>query len=299
MSAKTISTISTKRRSRGRLAVAAVGLAAAAALTLTVFATGHAFAAGTAPAAGRLAVPGTRNWIATGWNIHLLGQASPATATHFFNTPGSYGTSSAPASNPVMDGVATSPVLLYFSYAQFASDVQSGAITAPYRWVSYDPEPWSQTPLSEQQDPRTYLRQFGQLAHAHGYRVIEAPGRDLGLVTGSICPKPSNQSLDRWYVACNIAGMAAPYSDLYVLQNQVNTTNLTEYAWLFNNVKQQALAANPRIMVDSELSTGYGTPTEMAAAAKSVAADGFYLSITSSAISQITQFFQKMQTAGY
>jgi len=37
----------------------------------------------------------------------------------------------------------------------------------------------------------------------------------------------------------------------------------------------------------------------MATAAKSVAADGFYLSITSSTISQTTQFLQKMQAAGY
>jgi len=54
-----------------------------------------------------------------------------------------------------------------------------------------------------------------------------------------------------------------------VLQNQVNTTNLSEYDWLFNNAKAQALAANPGIVVDSELSTNYGTPTQMATAAKS------------------------------
>ena len=300
MSAKSISTISTKIRSHGRLAAAAVGLAGVAALAMAVSTTAPAFAASTGTATEGVDVLGTpHNWIATGWNVHLLGQASPATAAHFFNTAGSYGTGGDPTSSPVMDGMATNPALVYFSYAKFASDLQAGAVKYPYRWVSYDPEQWSQTPLNEQQDPRTYLRMFAQLAHAHGYRVIEAPGRDLGLVAGAACPKASNQSLDKWYVACGVAGMAAAYSDVYVLQNQVNTTNLSEYDWLFNNAKAQALAAIPRIVVDSELSTNYGTPTQMATAAKSVAADGFYLSITSSTISQTTQFLQKMQAAGY
>src|ERR1700752_4538429 len=34
----------------------------------------------------------TRDWIATGWNIHLADQADPATARHFFNTSSSFGT---------------------------------------------------------------------------------------------------------------------------------------------------------------------------------------------------------------
>jgi hypothetical protein len=241
----------------------------------------------------------THNWIATGWNIHLLYQAQPATTSHFFNTSGAYGTGADPASSPVSDGFGTTPVLAYWSYAQFASDINHGAITSPYHWVLYDPEYWPQTPLNEQQDPRTYLRMFGQLAHAHGYQVIETPARDLGNTSGSVCPKQIPETLNQWYLRCNIAGAAGAYSDVFVLQDQVNTTSLTEYQWLFNSAKQQARAANPHVVVDAEISTNYGTANQMAAAARSVAADGFYVSMTATTISLASQFFQKMQAAGY
>jgi hypothetical protein len=242
---------------------------------------------------------GAHNWIATGWNTHLLYQAQPATASHFFNTSGAYATGSDPTNTTVSDGFGATPVLAYTSYSQFASDVDHGAVTGPYRWVLYDPEFWPQTPLTEQQDPRTYLRMFGQLAHAHGYQVIEIPARDLGNTSGSVCPKRVPETLNQWYVRCNIAGAAAAYSDVYVLQDQVNTTSLTDYQWLFNNARQQARAANPRVVVDSEVSTNYGTANQMASAARSVAADGFYVSMTAASIGLASQFFQKMQAAGY
>ena len=35
-------------------------------------------------------------------------------------------------------GYATTPVLNYTSYAQFSSDIASGAIKYPYKWVMYD-----------------------------------------------------------------------------------------------------------------------------------------------------------------
>jgi hypothetical protein len=262
-------------------------LAAGAALTAMTL-------TGQAPASAA-----THNWIATGWNIHLLAQASPATAAHFFNVPSSYGVGASLTASPIPAGFAATPVLQYTSYAQFASDVQAVAITYPYRWVLYDPEDWSQTPLNEQQDPRTYLRLFAQLAHAHGYQIIEAPARNLGLVAGSACPKLSTETLDQWYVRCNVAGMAATYSDIYLLQDEANTANLNEYDWLFSQARAQALIANPLITMDSEVSTNFGTAAQMTAAAQSVNADGFYVGIPDGAINQATQFFQNMKAAGY
>jgi len=84
---------------------------------------------------------------------------------------------------------AASGVLVYNSYAQFAADIASHAIAPAYTWVMYDPEYWALTPLNEQQNPGLYMQQFGQLAHAHGLKVIEAPGRDLALVPGAACPQ--------------------------------------------------------------------------------------------------------------
>jgi hypothetical protein len=275
------------RRRRTKLRLAGALLLATAAAVAAVTATGLS------PAGAS-----TRNWVATGWNIHLLNQASPALASHFFNTPGSFGTGGDPTTGPVSDGFATSPVLTYTSYAQFASAVQAGAITYPYHWVSYDPEAWTQTPLSEQQNPRTYLRQFALLAHAHGYRVIEAPGRDLGLVPGATCAKQVPETLNHWYIRCGIARAAAA-ADVLVVQDQVNTTSPADYAWLYNNARAQAKAASPSVVVDAEVSTNYGTPAQMAAAARSVSADGYYLCVTAPAISQAAQFFKIMRAAGF
>ncbi len=78
-------------------------------------------------------------------------------------------------------------MLDYTSYAQFSSDIASGAITYPYKWVMYDPEEWSQTPASEQQDPVRYMELFGTLAHAHGLKAIEAPAMDLCSVASAGC----------------------------------------------------------------------------------------------------------------
>ena len=80
-------------------------------------------------------------------------------------------------------------MLSYTSYAQFNSDIASGAIRYPYKWVMYDPEDWSATPVNEQKNPVKYMTLFGQLAHAHGLKVIQAPALDLGTVPGSALPR--------------------------------------------------------------------------------------------------------------
>src|SRR5690348_7610377 len=81
----------------------------------------------------------TGNWVMTGWNIHQLNQLSPATASHFSNTPSSYATGPNTTTSPVSDGFATSSVLVYNSYAQLAADIASHAIAPGYTWVMYDP----------------------------------------------------------------------------------------------------------------------------------------------------------------
>jgi hypothetical protein len=239
------------------------------------------------------------NWVMTGWNIHQINQLDPATASSLFNTNTSYGTGPNSTGNPISDGFSANGVLVYTSYAQFASDLQNGAISPNYKWVQYDPEMWAQTPVNEQQNPALYMRLFGQLAHANGYNVVEVPARDLAQVPGSACPQLPGENLDHWFVRCNIAGAAAAYADVFVLQDQVNTTNLTEFDYLYNTTRSQALAANPRVVVDAEVSTNYGTADQMAAAAQSVTADGYYINATTPSISQADQFLQEMQAAGY
>ena len=240
----------------------------------------------------------TGNWVMTGWNIHQLNQLSPATASHFFNTPASYATGPNTTASPVSDGFTTNGVLVYNSYAQFAADIANHAIAPAYTWVMYDLEYWAQTPLNEQQNPAQYMQQFGQLAHANGLKVIEAPGRDLGLVPGAACPM-GRENLDHWYLRCNIPGAAAASADMLVVQDQVNTTNPAEFDYLYTTARTQAQAANPAITVDAEVSTTYGTATQIATAAKSAGADGIYINATTSALGKTRTFLHLMQTAGY
>ena len=124
----------------------------------------------------------------TASNVQTLSQTDPATASYFFNTATAYGGGASLVRTPVQARYATTPVLSYTSYAQFAANIRSGAISYPYKWVMYDPENWSATPVGERQNPVKYMTLFGQLAHAHGLKVIQAPALDLAGVPAHSSP---------------------------------------------------------------------------------------------------------------
>jgi hypothetical protein len=163
----------------------------------------------------------------------------------------------------------------------------------------YDPENWSATPVSERQVPVKYMTLFGQLAHANGLKVIQAPALDLGSVTGTVLPRLAGESINAWYLRVNIAGKAAAAGDIYLLQDESNTTAAGgAYASMFNTTQSQAQAANASVRVFSEVSTVNGTAAQMASAAKSISPDGFYVAAAGD-IPTTDQFFQLMKTAGY
>jgi hypothetical protein len=276
---------------RPRTTRAKAGLAAVAA----VGATGLALALVAGPA-GASTKPA---WAMTAGNVQSLSAVDASTASYFFNTATAYGSGASLVKTPIQAHYATTPVLSYTSYAQFQSDLTSGAITFPYKWVMYDPENWAATPLNEQQDPVKYMTLFGQLAHANGLKVIQAPALDLATVTGSVLPRLAGESANAWFVRVNIAGAAAAAGDIFQLQDESNTTvGGGEYASLFNSTETQAQAANASVRVFSEVSTVNGTAAQMAAAAQSISPDGYYVAAAGN-IPQTDQFFQLMQTAGY
>jgi len=237
-------------------------------------------------------------WAMTAGNIQQMSQQNATVTAHFFNTSASYGAGASLVQTPIQAGYKTTPVLAFTSYAQFSSDIQNKSITYPYNWVMYDPEDWTQTPVAEQQDPVKYMTLFGQLAHANGLKVIMAPALDLGSVSGSLLPRNPGETINQWYVRVNIAGAAAAAGNIYILQDESNTTNLAQYDSLYNSVKAQAQAANPAASVYSEVSTANGTAQQMAAAVESIGPDGFYVA-TPGAAAEGVQFFQLMQSAGY
>src|ERR1700722_9216689 len=282
-----------RRRARGwrpRTTRAKAGLAAVAA----VGATGLALALVAGPA-GASTKPA---WGMTASNVQTLSGVDAGNASYFFNTPTAYGGGASLVRTPVQAKYATTPVLFYTSYAQFASDIHSGAITYPYKWVMYDPEDWTAAPVNEQQDPVKYMTLFGQLAHANGRKVIQAPALDLASVTGSLLPRQSGESADQWFVRVNIAGKAASAGDIFQLQNESNTTSGGQYSYMYNTTASQAQAANASVKGFSEASTVNGTAAQMATAAQSISPDGYYVAAAGN-IPQTDQFFQLMQTAGY
>ncbi len=273
-----------------RTTVAKASIAAVAAAGATGVAL--ALVAGPAGAATKPA------WSMTAGNVQQLSQTDPSTMSHFFNTPASYGVGASLVHTPVQSGYATTPVLSYPSYAQFASDIQSGAITYPYKWVMYDAEEQSATPVNEQQDPVKYMTLFGQLAHAHGLKVIQAPAMDLAYVPGSVLPRLPGETADQWYLRVNIAGAAAAAGDIFQLQDESNITAGGQYAYMFNKTQAQAQAANSSIQAFSEVSTANGTAAQMATAAQSISPAGMYVAAAGN-MAQADQFFQLMTTAGY
>lgn len=254
---------------------------------------------GTAPpaAGGRASAAIARTWFAGSGTIYYLKANALATATHFFNTATGYGLGSNTAASPVPYGWATTPVLAYGSYAAFANDVSTGAITYPYKWVSYDPEKTAATPLAEQQDPIRYMRLFGQLAHAHAMRAVMVPALSLAYVAGSAYPRQLNESASHWYTRVNIAGRTAATTDVLILQNESNQYNVSLYRSFYNTTRTQARAANPAIAVNTEVSTANGTVSQMVAAARSVTPAGYYVSAPDPAGG--LAFFRAMQAAGY
>ena len=248
--------------------------------------------------AGLAGGPAKPVWIMTAGNVQSLSQQDARTAAHFFNTPASYGAGASLVQTPVQARYATTPVLAYTSYARFSSDIRSGAIRYPYKWVMYDPENWSATPVGERQAPVKYMALFGQLAHAHGLKVIQAPALDLATVPGSVLPRRSGESADQWFVRVNIAGKAAAAGDIFQLQDESNTTAGGQYSYMFNTTESQAQTANASARVFSEVSTVNGTAAQMATAAKSIRPDGFYVAAAGD-IPTTDQFFQLMKTAGY
>ena len=288
---RTASSARRTRRTRGRLTklgMAAGTVIAAAGLTST------ALLSGAAPA-GAATSP---SWAMTAGNIQQMSKLDSPTTAHFFNTPAAYGNGASLVKTPVQAGYATTPVLTYTSYAQFSTDIANGNISYPYKWVMYDPEVWASTPLNEQQNPVKYITQFGQLAHAHGLKVIQAPALDLAWAPGSVLPIQRGESGDQWFVRVNLAGASAAAGDIFDLQNESNVTSGGQYAWMFNTTASQARAANPNVKAYSEVATDSATATQMATAAKSISPDGYYVAAAGD-VPTTLQFFQIMKAAGY
>jgi len=276
------------RRTRNRLA----GLAAAAAITVGALA-GPVL--GSAAAASAATTP---SWLMGAGTLAGINAVAPSMTSSVLNSPTTYGAGTSLSGNPIQPGLAATPVLTYTSYAQFASDIAAGRIHFHYQWVMYDPEKWAATPVNEQQNPALYMTLFGQLAHAHGLKVIMAPAMDLGYVSGAVNPWHFGETIVQWYLNSGLVATAATAGDIVNIQAESQTTSLPAYDTLFNGAAAQARAANPAVQVFAEVSTVNGTVPQMTAAAESVSPDGYYVAAPGAA-AEAAQFVQNMTAAGF
>jgi hypothetical protein len=244
----------------------------------------------------------------TGSNVNQL-IAGHRRLRSFFNHRRVY-----PLGNPTADQVQargvprTTPTLIYQSYATFASDVAADRIDSRIEAVAYDPEHWPLTPLSEQLAPVTYMRLFSSLAHAHGYKVLLTPGRDLMVLGHAACHVLAGERLDHAYLRCGIPGAAARDADIVEVQSQVDEFHLQRFRLLVERAAAQARAANPAVRVLAGISTHppagaarWGTMVEAAKVA-APRVDGFWVNVFSGHPGQRRVgglFFHWLQVHGY
>ncbi|HET7245716.1 MAG TPA: hypothetical protein VFJ07_12875 [Streptosporangiaceae bacterium] len=97
--------------------------------------------------------------------------------------------------------------------------------------------------------------------------------------------------------AATIAAGAAT-AGMLLAQDQVNTTNPAKFDYLYSNSRTHTQAASPQILTNAEISTTYGTASQIATTAKPAHAHGSYINATSNILSKIKTFPRTMQAAG-
>lgn len=252
-------------------------------------------------------------WATYGSAASTLYSSNAAVTQWAFDPPASYmtnGSSGNITANPNPDGLTAAPVARFTSYATFRSQVASISKTV-FAYVMYDNENWSATPTAEQQNPTYYMQQFASLAHAHGFKVIYEPARDLGNVD-TACVKQSGWNLNQWYVNCGIAraaGQDSAAGDSLWVQDQADTTDLTgdaaSYNYLWDNACTQFTGAFPGGQALTELSSNYGTTAQATAAGENAMnyatcpAGGAYFTIGSGSGGWGTTVLANFKAAGY
>lgn len=196
----------------------------------------------------------TLRWVFYNEDLNRLSTADPGLMARILASPAAYSLIGAGAGSVRPEAIPTEK---FFSYADFASALQSGTILPNAKAVLYDPENWAATPVNEQQDPMRYMRLFGETALGHGFPAILAPGRDLTNVSGGTCTKSAGETLTQAYLRCGLASAAA-YVPIFIIQGAPVETDLGQFKQLVQQAAAQARAANPNVIVLVTLSTDPG-----------------------------------------
>lgn len=181
----------------------------------------------------------------------------------------------------LLAGVSATGVAAFPDSGQLADAVTGGTLPPGTGAVLYDPEAWSLTPASQQQDPARAAAQAAAVAHAHGLRLIVAPALNLTTVLDPAGAGP------RWqrYLRLRLAATVGARADVVEVQAQSLERDTGSYADFVNAAAAQVRAVNPHATVLAGLSTNPpGAPVTGAQLAAAVQAtrsdvDGYWLNV--------------------
>ena len=191
------------------------------------------------------------------------------------------------------------PVQYFFSSAALQAAVGHHQVIPGVKVVADDLENFAITPASERKNPIPALRGFGDDAHAHGYRSILMPGRDLMRVPGAVCSQRPGTTISQSYLRCDLP-TAAAYASIYVIQAAAVETNLSALRQLVQDGAAEAHRANPHALVFATLSVspnGLFVPSSaVVAAAQEIRqyVQGFFINDLRPSDSRMLAFLQAL-----
>jgi len=220
------------------------------------------------------APPLHQRWMATRTTVERLRAIDPAIAALYFDRRGSY----------VLGGGldAATATDVWASERQFQHDLAAGAIDPSVRYVMYDPEWWTATPLEEQRHPVAAMQAFADAARSAGYGVIITPHPSLVEVSAADCMRGVTETMEAAFLRCGIEAAAARLSDVVEIQGQLLEADPAIYRSFVESETAQARLANPDVVVLAGLSTRFATgPDTLLNAWDSVTdiVDGHYMAV--------------------
>lgn len=188
-------------------------------------------------------------------------------------------------------------VELFTSYAAFAQALAHEEIPRNVRYVAFDPEKWSTTPMTEQLAPRRFMRLFTRTAHARGLHSILVPGLDLLLARGAPCSKHPGTTLDQAFVRCDLAAGAAG-ATMFVIQGAPVERYPRRFITLVRRVAHQVHRVSRSTKVLVTLVTGELSEGALVTLAKRVRRDvqGFEINTSPTRVSAAVRLMHAVGT---
>jgi len=185
----------------------------------------------------------TVQWYISGPAFSLLHNVSSSLADLFFTGSNTFSSVALSASTILVE--------TFTNYDTFAAAIQNNQTNKNTRFILYDNENWTFTPLEQQINFKHYFSLFCNLARKNKYQCILTPAIDLA----SKNPACFGATQEDRYLNCSIPYAAAETADIFEIQAQGDEESLANYVSLVSQAAAQARRANSQIVVWAGLST--------------------------------------------